>query len=123
MKRIKENSFGKMFVCFRFDQTIESARKVTGGDDWNIVYREMQAQLYFLAGTLLLKRAQQVCQPHQIKGCHTLGKNERKTKIFSRSENFGKCQTKFVMILSLFFCPIFSLCLPYFFKSHFFSLA
>ena len=93
MKRIKENSFGKMFVCFRFDQTIESARKVTGGDDWNIVYREMQAQLYFLAGTLLLKRAQQVCQPHQIKGCHTLGKNERKTKIFSRSENFGKCQT------------------------------
>ena len=45
---------------FRFDQVIYGARKITGGDEWNVVYREMQAQLYFLAGTLSLKRAQHV---------------------------------------------------------------
>ena len=106
MKRIKENSFGKMFVCFRFDQTIESARKVTGGDDWNIVYREMQAQLYFLAGTLLLKRAQQVCQPHQIKGCHTLGKNQRITKFSPGQrilENVGEICHDFFSFFVQFF--------------------
>ncbi len=47
-------------MIYRFDQTIQSCSKMSGGDDWKVIYREMQAQLYFHAGTLLLKRAQQV---------------------------------------------------------------
>ncbi len=49
-----------MYVICRFDQTIQSCSKMSGGDDWKVIFREMQAQLYFHAGTLLLKRAQQV---------------------------------------------------------------
>ena len=122
MKQIKENSFGKMFVCFRFDQTIESARKVAGGDDWNIVYREMQAQLYFLAGTLLLKRAQQVCQPHQIKGCHTLGKNQRKTK-FSPGQRTLENVREICHDCFSFFVQFFSFAYHTFSSPIFFNLA
>lgn len=47
----------------RFDQTVQGAMKISGSEDWNVVFKEMQAQLYYLAGTLLLKRAQQVMRP------------------------------------------------------------
>ena len=45
----------------RFDQTLLAAEKQgLTGDDWRVFYNEMQAHIFFHAGTLLLKKAQQV---------------------------------------------------------------
>ena len=51
-----------LFSCvFRLDQTLYDVdNQAIQGDQWTVLLREMQAQLFFHAGTYLLKKARQV---------------------------------------------------------------
>ena len=52
-----------LFIIFSFDIALQTAINSTGvtSEQRNAFITEMQGQIFFLAGTLLLKRAQKVC--------------------------------------------------------------
>ena len=52
-----------MEIVYMLDQTLEGVGRGeagAGGEAWVVLVREMQAQLFFHAGSLLFKKAKQV---------------------------------------------------------------